>query len=166
MTRHSSEEIERGLLEVAVANGNVRRAAQALAEDGIEVGKSTLERWYKHAHRDRYLQIQAEVLPRVRAQAAEQHMDLAERGMQVEHRILSKLEQEVEEIPSRDLAGAARNVATGAAIHTDKASVLRGEPTLITARHDVSEVVRALRAKGVDLDVIDADAIEIGAEAA
>lgn len=161
MSHRNSEEIERGLVEVAAANGNVRAASKALAEQGVKVPKTTLHRWATDTHADRYLQIQAELMPRIRARAAEQHMELADRGMQLEHKVLEKLDSEVDEIPARDLPGAARNIATGAAIHTDKASVLRGEPTQILARHDIAEVTRSLRAKGIELEVVDAGAVEV-----
>ena len=159
MSQHSNEEIERGLLAVAVANGNTRRAQQALAVEGLDLPRSTLHRWQMETHAERYIQIQADVLPKIRAQAAEQHMELAERGMAVEQKLLDKLEEEVNEIPSRDLAGAARNVATGTAIHTDKAGILRGEPSVIVSR-GMHEIVRSLKAKGIVIEV-EAEEVEI-----
>ena len=41
--RYSEEDIERGLLEVAICRGNTRRAARQLRAQGIAVPRPTLE---------------------------------------------------------------------------------------------------------------------------
>jgi hypothetical protein len=162
----SGAEIERGLLAVAVANGNTRKAVSDLAEDeeGFEVHQATLHRW-KQRDLARYEKIRADLLPRIRGEAAEQHMRLAEQQATVAGKMTERLEREIDEIPARDLPGGIRNITTAAAVHTDKAAVLRGEASTITEHRDASEVLRALRARGVVIqgmaeEIPDAELVE------
>ena len=156
----SAAQIERGLLAVAAANGNTRQAADALAEDpeGFKVRHGVLYGW-KQREFALYGKIRAEYLPRIRAEAAEQHMRLAEQQATVSGKMTARLEKEIDNIPARDLPGGIRNVTTAAAVHTDKATILRGEANVITEHRDAAEVIRALKAKGISIPgVIDASA--------
>ncbi len=156
---YSTAQVQRGLLAVAVANGNARKAAADLAEDpeGFKVPHRTLYGWKKREATS-YEEIRAKLLPRIRAEAAEQHMRLAEHQASVAGKMTERLEQEIDDIPARDLPGGIRNVTTAAAVHTDKAAVLRGEASVVVEHRDASEVIRALKAKGV---IIEGEAEEI-----
>jgi hypothetical protein len=145
---YTDAEVERGLLAVADASGNTRIAAAFLAEDGLTIDDSTLWRWSRKSHAKRYERIRAEVLPKVRAQAADQHMDLAKMQMDVTRRLTERLAREVDEVPARDLPGGIRNLSTAAAVETDKAQLLGGEPTIRIER-SADQVLRALAARGM-----------------
>jgi hypothetical protein len=157
----SAAQIERGLLAVAAANGNTRQAAKALAEDpqGFKVSHGVLYGW-KQRESTRYEKIRADYLPKIRAEAAEQHMRLAEQQATVAGKMTERLEKELGNIPARDLPGGIRNVTTAAAVHTDKATILRGEANIITEHRDVSDILRALKAKGIPMPEV----MEISAE--
>lgn len=67
-------------------------------------------------------------------------------------RLMERVENESADIPARDLPGAIRNVATAAAISTDKALLLRGRPTQIVERGDAMTLLRKLSASGLASD--------------
>jgi hypothetical protein len=60
--RWTPEQIERGLREVAQANGNTRTAAEALAQDGPPIPRSTLRNWLRQ-HPELYRQLVAQESP-------------------------------------------------------------------------------------------------------
>lgn len=160
--RHSytREEVERGLIALAYANGNSRHAARMLKDTGMHIEHTVLWRWKNENHADLYKELQERVLPDIRAAAAEKHMAQAEREIEVSREALERLAGKLDELPARDLPGAVRNLDTGAAIHRDKAAMLRGEATVITGKEprDLKQVIRALKSKGVDF--VDAEVVE------
>ncbi len=147
------EQIERGLLRLAEANGNAEEASRSLATGGLSIDPQTLRRWRNGKHAERYEVVRGEVLPRLQAQAAEAHADLAAREMAVSARMVERLAGEVDQIAPRDLSTAVRNLDVGAAIHRDKAQILKGEPTHIV-RRSFEEIKRELKARGIVLDGI------------
>ncbi len=88
-------------------------------------------------------------MPRLKAEMADEHSALAHRGMEVEHKLLDRLEAEADDIPARDLPGAIRNVGVGAGIHTDKARDLRGDPSMVVRREtrSVEELIHLIQTK-------------------
>jgi len=157
---YSDAEIERALIAVAFANGNTHMASRELAEAEFPIDQKTLWRWSRKIHAERYESMQVEVLPALRARAAEEHMDIAAQQMSVVRQMTERLTREVPEISARDLPGGIRNVTTAAAVHTDKAQLLQGEPTNIV-RQDFGEIRRTLEERhGVRL-VLDGEAEEL-----
>ena len=139
------QKLERCLLALASTNGNSRRAADLLSQDGIEVHHATLWKWRTGKHLERYEQIRADTLPHVRAQAAEEHRDLARRNMEVEALVVDQLKGKVSELDARDLSTASRNLATGAGIHTQRAEEADGLLPENTGKGmDTSEILRKL----------------------
>lgn len=150
---YDPEQVERGLLALAECNGNGRKAERLLAEDEgtPHIDHATLYRWKVHQHAEQYERVKAEVLPKVRLKAAERHMDLSDRLMDTEGLILERLNQNVDNLDPRDLAGSLRNVSTSGAIHTDKAQLLADQPTEIR-RLDTGEVLRKLGSRNMRLE--------------
>lgn len=166
-TRMAKQEadIERGLMAMAVHNGNSRKARDFLAQGGIKVGHQTLREWALEKHVERYEAIRAEYLPKLRARAAEQHMDLARLANEANAKVIERLSKEIDEIPTRDLPGASRNLAVTAAVNTEKGLLLDGEPTSrVTVNFD--GLVNELKGLGVEvIDIDPSDIEETGTEA-
>src|SRR6266576_2280005 len=74
---YSDQEIERGLVAMALASGNARRAARMLEEQGLSVPHSTLYRWRLETFPARYAEVRQEILPRLRRELDRQHRELA-----------------------------------------------------------------------------------------
>lgn len=150
---YNEREIELALSTVAFLNGNTRQAHKELKQAGLSINPATLWRWSRKKYVEKYEEIRREVTPRAREWAAERHMALADEHMEINRSLLERLRGTVEDIPARDLPGAVRNVSTAAAIETDKAQLLAGQPTVRVER-SVSEIVAKLKARtGWDLEV-------------
>ena len=156
---YTEEEIERGLVATALASGNTRLAAQILAGEGLPIPRSTLQSWVNRIHPQRYEEVRARELPRLREFLAEKHTAAAERYLRLEQRVADRIEDSLEEIPARDLPGASRNLAVSGAVHLDKAQLLRDQPTTVVHHRSIEEVERDLRAHGVE--IIDGFAEEV-----
>lgn len=154
----ADERIERGLLATAAFHGNTRKASEFLAADGMEIHHSTLWHWKNGTHAARYEEIRAERLPQVQRAAAERHMELLARNMDLEGKLLDDLDAKRHELAARDISTAARNAAVGTGIHTEKAQLMNEQPTAIQGqKKSASELLRQLKAKGI---VIDAEVTE------
>jgi hypothetical protein len=151
---YSEEEITRGLSAVAYFNGNTRRAADALKEQGLKIPRSTLRDWLT-TRQDRYEQVRTELTPKIHAYAAEQHMDLAQAQIQLSREFMDRMHKEKDKIPARDLSTFQRNLDTGAGIHTDKALALRGSlpPEQAPRPTNFDELLERMAAKGMKLTV-------------
>jgi hypothetical protein len=148
--KKTEREIERGLLALAECNGNSRRAAALLKQDGIVLDHSTLAKWANNGHAQRYEEIRAEVLPKVRRKAADEHRQLAEKANEVNALILDRLKAKVEDLPPKELSGAARNMSVSSAVHTEKSELLDGLPTEIRSDgKDAASVLRKLSGRGL-----------------
>lgn len=172
---YTDAEIERGLVAVAAANGNAARAAEFLAEEeGLEIPKRTLSRWSRKQHVERYQRVRSEVLPKIRAEVADEYVALTRKQIGVSRKLTDEVDTKLGEPEDRnrvrhlrELANATKDLGLSAAIATDKAQILDHEPTVIVQR-DFSEIKRALIAKGakfVDVDseeIPDALALEPG----
>ena len=128
-SRFSSIEVDRGLVALALCDGSSRRAERLLTDQGQRISESTLRRWREDQYPDRYLELRAKALPRLNALAADRHAELATRASELNLRMLDRLDDVYEQIDPRDLAGAARNVATVAGIHEDKRALRDGQAT-------------------------------------
>ncbi len=145
---YSPEEVERGLMEVALCGGNTRRAHRALKERGLQISRSTLLKWATERHVDRYDELRREVIPKVHDRMARESEDLAIEYGEAERKTLERYLQVLPELKPAEAAGAARNMATSRGIATDKALTLRGQPTQITEHRSVDETLKALARLG------------------
>ena len=143
--------VERGLLALAECNGNGRKAERLLSEDDLGIDHTTLYRWRQGPYAEQYERIRAEVVPKVRLRASEDHMALSERLMDAEGDLLTMLMDKAHELPPKEVSTAIRNVSTSGAIHVDKAQVLSDQPTEIR-RLDTGEVLRKLGSRGMRLE--------------
>jgi hypothetical protein len=147
---HTEEEIEVGLTEVALSAGSTTLASQRLAERGINISRSTLEQWKNRRHVDRHAWIRDEQAAAIQRRVAAQHEDLAQRSVAVAIKALERLEDELPNIPPRDLPGALRNIATTAGISSDKLMLLRERPLPVAPpERSLEQLVRSLEALGV-----------------
>lgn len=150
MRRYDEETIETALTVMALCGGNARHAVERLKEQGIDIPTSTLGNWKDQRHSARYAVIRDERAAEIQRRVAVAQEDVALKAAQVTGQMLERLEQEVPEIPTRDLAGAVRNVATTGGIGSDKLMALRERPLPAPpSARNVTEIIRALTAMGV-----------------
>lgn len=149
MGKYTPEEIERGLAELAICGGNTRRASRQLRPAGLKVPASTLQSWMERYHTQRYERLRTELVPRIHAKIAQECEDLAQREAEMANQVLERMEKRLPEIPTRELPGALRNLDVGKGVNVDKALGMRGRPTVIVERRDISEHLLVLKELGV-----------------
>lgn len=153
-------EIDRVLAEVAVDRGNVRNAIQRLkrmVEDGhLErvPTRKTIEKWMVD-YRVEYAKLASDVAPKVRQAIAQESVELVSRYAKLEHRILDKIEKQLdkagdedgEDIPIKDLVAMQRNMTVGRGISTDKYRDVTGEKLVPQGENRSPEEIFAQLAK-------------------
>lgn len=160
--KHTAEQIEASLICIAMESGNVGRARKLIKEQGVFGDekiplRSTLARW-PETYSERYAEIRAEIVPKLKARLADVHTDLAQRLAELESQTIDDLNANLDELSAKDKANLLRNAAVAGGIHQDKAAVLRGEASSIVGHRQLPEIMRALAAKGVQ--VIEAEVVE------
>jgi hypothetical protein len=154
----SEQEVQRALVEIAAASGNTRKASRELALEGLEIHSKTLWRWYKETHAEKYERIRLEMLPKITAFAAEQHMALARQQMELTAAAAALVADRLHTMDDRDLVNAMGKADIGSGIHTEKAQLLAGAPTQIVRRTS-AEVIRELQSMGIEPDEIEAEVV-------
>jgi hypothetical protein len=62
----------------------------------------------------------------------------------LEQRLMAKLAESVDELPPKEIAAAARNLATSKGINVDKLLTLTGRPSQISETRNADELLRKL----------------------
>src|SRR5215210_4027726 len=126
-TDYTSEEIGRGLLQLAV-HGSARKAARELAAQGHKISESTLRTW-KVRHAERFREIATRDAKRVREAMAQECLETAHEAGETEREALAKTREQLKDGSVKDASTAARNAAVVKGISLDHSLKLRGEPT-------------------------------------
>lgn len=160
---HASDaEIERVFACLARNSGNLNRTTRELKANGdIAPDRSTILRW-RRAFSDRYERIRQEVIPQIREDLAEQHVELAAKQIEASHALLDQLMENREELKPHQIAPALGKVDVGSGIHTQRAKELRESPILQElGKQTAAQIMDALKAKGYEVDFIEGEAEEI-----
>lgn len=167
--RYTEEEIERGLLVLALNAGRPRKAADQLAAQfDMPIDEATLRYWRDKTHTERYAALASEAQAKVRERAAAQFERVVFAATDTELDILDQFNAALQagEIPAKELPGAARNIATVKGINADKAALARNQPTQVVEIRGAEELYAAMRGLGVDVidstteDIEDAEVVD------
>lgn len=146
------------LVKIAHWNGNTRQAARVLAEEGIEIPRSTLEAWKQRDHPEEYRRIRTEILPKLREGAADRHAAQEERDLTISEAASDLIMARLPTMKDKELIMAKGNADVGSGIHGEKRLLFEGQPTVNVARTS-AEIMRELKSMGAE-DVIDAVVVE------
>lgn len=156
--RYTPEQIDRGLLEVAVC-GNAALASKRLAAEGLEIDDRLLRMWRSEIHAGRYAEIAAEQAPKIEATIVEAARRIAQRAAEIELKALDRTEEQLDAGDVKDPAAVARNLAVAKAVNIDKTLTLESRPSQISEVRRPEEIIRSLEKLGV-LKAIDGTAEE------
>ena len=159
---YTEQEIDAALRAYVICSGHRDRASKLLSEEGMEISPKTLYYWANTSRVEQYERLRQEIAPRIQAQMADTHQALAQSAADIEAQAVGRLRERLNsgDMEDRDLINLHKNAAIAGAVHVDKAQLLNDRPTQIIQR-DASEVLRALKAKGVPIaEVIDAEVVE------
>lgn len=167
---YTTEEIERGLTQLALCAGNSREASKRLKDMGHKLPHQTLDRWARQTHRERYHEVRERQAPKIAARIANEAEDFFFVLQELERKTAEAYAEKLGEMKPGEFAGALRNLTTSKALQIDKiASPLRGRPA-VTIRHelDATGLVRKLSStglveiEGTATEITDAPALPAG----
>jgi hypothetical protein len=141
---YTDEEINRGLTAVALCSGNTRRAEHMLCEQGLAIDHKRLWAWQNLNFPTEYEIIKDQVVPQVYAGIAQSSEALAQRQADLEEKLTDEVEAALPHMKPGELSTALRNVTVSKAVNIDKASLIRGRPSVITEDHTIEATLRAL----------------------
>lgn len=156
---YTPEEVELGLTVAAIHNGSVRRASKALELQGIRIPHATLRDWIIGSHAERYLEIRAEKAPFLEKRTAALAWENVQRSAEVVAKAIEKADEQLED-PKTDAASTAYKISLTQGIQQDKALLIEGRPSVITANVDIEDMLTSLNDMIPGL-VIDSTAEEV-----
>lgn len=137
--KFSRQDITRALAEVAYWNGNARQAQRQLEQQGFDVSRQTLDNWKKQ-HAEIYesclSHVDAQVIDRT-DEAQRENLALIIEGTQ-------QIREELPSMPARDVTTVVRNAGVVFGITTEKAQLLKGQPTQRTEIVDPAAILKEL----------------------
>lgn len=157
MRRYTEEDVQRGLTQLALCNGNHAHAHDDLATQGHDIPAETLRSWAKNQHAHQYEQIRSDLVPRIHARIATQHEDVARQALEAQALAIQLTHQQLASGNAKQPSTIARDLGTVAGISTDKANLQRGRPTHITEHRDIAGILRSLEANIPGVQPADAD---------
>lgn len=143
----SESEREAGMVALCLAEGNSAVAARELEAAGIKIHHSTLRDW-KTRYPEEFERVRVQLAPKMAEKRAARLDAVTVAAVDVLAAQMEKSGQTIDDLAAKDLPGAARNTATVVGILTEKAHLLRGEPSAIV-RHDYSDAIKALERMGL-----------------
>lgn len=150
-------DIATGLRTLALYGGNVTRAAAALKAEGKPISTKVLASWKNEKYAVQYEDIVYELRQSIGQKISDDAMEVAAAASGVEAALIAETQRQLADIPAKDLAKSALNMAQIKRNNVETARLLRNEPTQITETRSVDESLDELRALGV----IDVEAEEI-----
>lgn len=132
---------------LAALYGDARAAAKVLWEmDGQDVSPELLESMRKGSHRGVYTRHADVLAPHLEDAIVREMREVAGRSLQLERRLLSKIEKDLDDGQVQDPAKALTAVSKTKQTSVDKLLALTGRPTTITETRDAAQIVKKLEA--------------------
>ena len=104
-----------------------------------------------------YIERRQQLRERIGSQVSDGAMEVADNAQQLSQEMITRLKGELHDVPAKELAKAALNMAQTSRTNIEVARLLRNEPTSIAEVRSVDETLDVLR----DLDVIDVEVEEV-----
>jgi hypothetical protein len=147
-TTFDLEDREAGMLAIILHGGSCLKAAAAIEQQTgrRKIPVSTLRLW-KTQHADRYRELQLEVAPKVADVIAAEAEETAILAAEGERLAIQRTIETIDELPAKDAAGAARNMAVVKGIQIEKAGLLRGRPTSIVESRSPDAILTSIAKK-------------------
>jgi hypothetical protein len=160
LPHYSDAEID-AALRTLILTGSVAKASRTLIESGLQFSEQQLRHWRDHAFANRHYRLRRELANDVGEEVAGRAMEQALQEDEAERLFVERALDRLDEIPTRDLAASARNMAQAKALDVTKAQLLRDRPTEIKETRSVPELLAVLKDAGV-LRVSEADNTILG----
>jgi hypothetical protein len=156
---YTIEQVETGLLELALCAGNSRLAARRLAEQGLPIPRETLRDWSTKHHVDRYAELQAKVAPKIEAVMVGRFRENAVRAGEVAREAIEKIHEDVQ-AGEADAGKAFQQLMVGTGITLEKMMLLEGRPTTVIETRDTQQLLAELKEIAPSL-VVESTAVDL-----
>lgn len=159
---YTIQDVEKALHCLAWNGGNANATSIQLSEEfKLNVTAQTLRNWQKSLFPRRYVEIQRQLRGEINHKTAALFMENAQRSGQVREEMISRLADEHQELPVKELPNAIKALAVTSDVDVKGAALLRGEPTEIVQDRTPEEIVRKLQSLNVlPEDEVDAEIVE------
>lgn len=148
-TDYTELDVAVGLRALALYGGNAAKAARALVSDGRPISEKTLRNWRDGKYAVQYEDLVYELRQSIGQKVSDEAMEIAAQASEVETALISATQANLHDIPAKDLAKAALNMAQIKRTNVETARLLRNEPTQITEHRSVDDSLAELRSLGV-----------------
>lgn len=157
MGRPAEDAIEKGLIALAIYNGDSKAASEALAAEGVEVDAATLTRW-KSNRSKRFYELRNMRIAVVRDRMGEAAGRLADRRASLLNAVLDRLEGKLADLDVKDLIGLMRALDQGYGTSMAAMEKLTDQPSQVIEVHNYQHALQRLERLGVL--TVDAEEIE------
>lgn len=143
--RYTTEQVERALRALVLADSNIKLAKRRLEADGLTIPERTLRDWRtEHAARIAALHEQRDWVTKGQAEDFE---GLTSELTTAAQDALGKLaeREDWDDMNIASLGKYVQSLITSAAIATDKGRLLRDQPTVITESRDLASLLKQLQ---------------------
>jgi hypothetical protein len=144
-------EIAEALRTLALYGGSYSRASTALQAQGLPIPASRLKSWREDRYPVEYEDTVYRLRESIGSQVSDGAMEVAANAQALSAKMIDRLQTELHDVPAKELAKAALNMAQTSRTNIEVARLLRNEPTSIQEVRSVDETLDVLR----DLDVLD-----------
>lgn len=158
---YTDAEIEHVLLTLARHSGSTTPAHRELRAAGWKIALTTLKNW-REKYQERYLELQQQVIPTIRAQVAERQSQIVSQLADAEELALAETVAALPDLDGRDKANALRNISTSKGITLTHLQNYQAPPVDPNAAADtVADVFERLGKLGLLAKPVEAEAEEV-----
>ncbi len=159
---HSSPETVERALHALALTGSGARAQRYLEDKGITtVQASTIVKWARGKHSERYAEIAHQEDERISKLVAAEVQENIRLNTQVQGKLLKRLDETAHTLEGKGASAAYRDLAVGQAVSSDKiVNPIRGRASSIVEHRSVGDLIRRLQALKA-VEVIEGTATEI-----
>jgi hypothetical protein len=160
-----NEDVEHGLLALALAAGNSEKANEYLQAAGVHVTSRTLRRW-RIAHHDRYVELCNQRAPEIEQAAIHSLREAYATSFEGVAEGVQLTRESMHLLDPKDLSTATRNLAVVGGIVAEKYHLATDRPTHRVEHTNPEDTLRALATRfGIDVtstaeDITDARELE------
>jgi hypothetical protein len=139
---YTLSDVEMALGTLALNGSNYSRTSSELKEQyNLQVHPQTLKGWALQSFPRKYAEIQHQIQDHIGEDLASKLSDNAMGAVIVQSDTIERLSKHVDDLDVKDLANVARNLAQTTSLNTEKARLLRDQPTKIVEHKDPEEII-------------------------
>lgn len=142
---YDAETVDLALLTCAMVGGNYRRASDLLAARGVDVPKTTIQKWSRIQYPNRYRDLADRHAAAIEGRIVARVREIVTASWDVTADAIDLARERIESGDVKDPALAAKALASASAIATDRLLLLTDRPTTITQERSVEQVLNSLK---------------------